>query len=128
MDHIARTLNAKPRALTHEFPVNYALYKNGRLITLVEVKCRRTAMWQFPTLIMSTRKLDRAYELAERSGVPLMVVTKWADNLGYLRVRDPYRYPVKTGGRTDRGDEQDIEALYDIPIGKFKLFPERAHG
>lgn len=76
----------------------------------------------------SARDRENAAQIAERSGVPLMVVTKWADNLGYLRVRDPHRYPVKTGGRTDRGDEQDIEALYDIPIGKFRLFPERAHG
>lgn len=123
MQHIGKVLKAKPEALSHEYPVNYALYKHGKLMTLVEVKCRNVRMWEFPTLIMSVRKLGKAAEFARQHKVPLMVVTKWSDKLGYVRVNDPSIYTTKTGGRTDRGDTQDIERLYEIPIGSFKLFP-----
>lgn len=123
INHIAQTLGRRVKPLSNELPVNFALYNNTKMVKVVDVRCRRTAMWQYPTVIMSQRRLDRAYEFAQRNGVDLMIVVRWLDHIGFLKIDDPRRFPRKIGGRTDRMDAADIEALYHVPVGEFKIFP-----
>lgn len=123
INKIARKIQRQVKPLSNEHPVNFALYNGGRLVKFVDVRCRRNTMWQYPTVMMSQRRLDRALQFAKQHGVALMVVVEWKDRLGYLRVDSTDKFERKMGGRSDRMDEADIEQLYYVPVGAFKLFP-----
>ena len=98
--------------------VDYALYRNGRLMAWVEIKCRSNPQSQYDTYAVSEAKMLAGRALAEQTNLPFMLVVQWTDCLGWVQ---PERYEVRSGGRRDRADAQDIESMAHIPIAEFKL-------
>ena len=60
-----------------------------------------------------------ARALSETSKLPSFLVVRWSDNCGYIRIDTLLDFEISMGGRTDRGDKQDIEPVMLIPIHNF---------
>lgn len=88
---------------------------------LVEIKTRTCTSSTYPTYHVSRDKLERlrrASDKAEYSQAVLVV--QWKDRLGYIGVKKFLENATfKEGGRWDRGDRYDVEAMAEIPIRFF---------
>lgn len=110
----------------HKLPIQYHLdfsisKIDGRIIGFIEVKTRTIAKSKFPTYIISMSKIQMAKSMFDTSKQPTFLVVQWTDAIGWCRI-DSFEEipPFKIGGRTDRGDEQDIEPVLHIPIHLFR--------
>ena len=91
------------------------LVRKGEFEAYVEVKCRRNASRAYPTYMLSKSKYDALLEL----GKPAMLVVKWSDGVGIAPL--PVRHTAGRGGRWDRGDSRDVEAVVYIPLSEFQI-------
>lgn len=85
---------------------------------LVEIKKRFNASTKYPTLLLSANKWRGALGLSEEHGVPFMLVVEFTDGVFATKIKK--EYPIKTGGRYDRGDKMDLEDCVYIPMSDFK--------
>lgn len=110
--------------------VDYALAKaSGIISAFCEIKCRTNPRLQYPTYMISAGKKLTADALSNSLGVPVILAIRWADCAGYvvlneLKAGDGFQ--LRSGGRRDRGDPQDIEAVCLIPVSLFR--PIRVSG
>jgi hypothetical protein len=65
------------------------------------------------TKIMAARRLSEASQLRS------FLLVQWSDYCGYVRLDSLLDFRVAVGGRTDRGDPDDIEPVALIPIMDF---------
>lgn len=100
---------------------DYTLTVDGDPVALVEVKVRRNAMDAYPTYLISERKVAALMGEADAQGVVALLVVQWADAKAWARL-EPGTYAVGTGGRVDRGDPADIEAVALIETARFTRF------
>ena len=110
------SLNKMPRAYNIDWMLTNS---EGKAKAFVELKSRSNPSTQYPTLLLSLHKWMHGKAMAKEIDGPFLVVVKWTDGLYYHRQGDcAVTYGV--GGRTDRGDVQDIEPVVHIPVASFK--------
>lgn len=97
------------------------VYRGGQLIAVVEAKQRTCRFAQYPTYIISEAKINYLRNV----GVPAFLVIGWTDRAGFTKVREGYSRAM--GGRSDRGDPNDIEMMCHLPMSQFSLV-EVNHG
>lgn len=103
------------------YPIDWCAYKGGKIAGWVEIKCRKNPKDQYPTLMLSYNKLVSGKRYAEVSGAPFLLVIEWTDGVYFWKCPDDVTgYSVTNGGRTDRGDSQDLEPVVLIPTSEFK--------
>ena len=107
--------------LPTRYEIDFALFSEGKIAYLVEVKCATYSFYKHPNFIISVAKFVRGMQLAEAMNVPFLVVSRWTDYTGHYRIKSLADLKIKWGGRTDRGDSQDVEPLYCIPVGDFTV-------
>lgn len=98
---------------------DYAAVRDGRVVAFVEMRVRSTPLRKYPTMILSANKLQAAQAMHMATGLPCLFLVQWTDVAGFVSMLN--QYPVIMGGRTDRGDPADIEALATIPTEDFVL-------
>lgn len=111
-----------PHKLPRTYNLDYAMTSrsNPRVVkAFVEIKCRMIPSWQYDTLILSMAKVLRGKAITRETGVPSILCVRWNDMIGYVHFTD-IESDIAIGGRTDRGDPQDIEPVYHIPINRFR--------
>ena len=119
-DHLATKWGARVVKNPRFYSVDWCVLKEGKnLAAFLEVKCRTHAHGQFPTLMVSLHKIAEGLALSEIAGVPFLLGVSFAGDIWWCRVMRRH-YPVSMGGRTDRGDTQDIEPVVEIPIEDFR--------
>jgi hypothetical protein len=101
------------------------LRADGTVAGLVEVKCRRHEHDHYPTYIISRAKVIALAQACREHGCMGGLLVAWRDRTGWLRVENRRRnhWPTITGGRRDRNDPADIEAMYEIPVTDFRFIP-----
>lgn len=109
------------RKLPIKYEVDYAILKDGEIVSWAEVKCRNISSSMYPTMLIGATKIWKGSVLSIHTGKPFFVVVAWTDKIGYLKVENVGSFELSFGGRTDRGDELDIEPKYYIPIDMFKM-------
>jgi len=109
------------RKLPIRYEVDFAIIKNGEIVSWAEVKCRNNASSLYPTLMISAAKIWKGSTLSIQTGKPFFIVAEWTDGIGYLKVTNVGLFELGFGGRTDRNDDQDVEPVYFIPIEMFKM-------
>lgn len=111
------------RKLPSRYALDFALVEGAEVRFWLEVKCRRNARAAYPTYMLSLSKVFALLELQERTSIRSGVAVSWTDCLGVLPLPSPYR--VSIGGRTDRGDAQDVEPVALFDVGLFLNWPRR---
>lgn len=99
----------------------------GNGMALVEMKARKVASNQYETLLLDYAKYESAIYVSrhlwnEPKNRPLdfLIFIKFLDKLMYYKYDKTHNLSVKAGGRTDRGDKNDIEPCVHIPMTLFK--------
>lgn len=101
-------------------PGDYALLNENRVIRArLEIKCRSHHLSEYPTLHLSAAKAEQLVTRYQISSIPVFVVVRFKDNALYyipLTVKTLTLCEQVSGGRTDRGDDKDIEPVIEIPV------------
>lgn len=99
-------------------PYDYQLTSHDVMVGLAEVKRRMVDSNKYEHIWLSKQKVDEVMREASVLQVPFFFVVEFDDGVWWVEMKPPY--PVQKGGRTDRGDEQDIEDVYCIPSKSFR--------
>lgn len=109
------------RKLPIRYGIDFAVIRDGQIVSWAEVKCRYNSSALYPTLMISAAKIWTGINLSKDTLKPFFIVAEWTDGIGFLKVTDVSVFELGFGGRTDRDDEQDVEPVYFIPIDMFKM-------
>jgi hypothetical protein len=105
------------------YPCDAVLLKDGHVIGWAEVKNRDCYRDTYPTYLISVSKVIDLLNYEEKTGFPAVIIVGWNDIIGHIEVkRIPY-CKIGMGGRMDRGDWQDQEPCFMVPIHMFKFIP-----
>jgi len=116
---ISAAWNTKLNKIPIKYRVDYAAERNGKIVAWIEVKCRTYNMNDFDTFMLSLDKYNASVELGKITNLPVTLVVRWKDKIGYADLLH-CRGVIKMGGRKDRGDPQDVEPAVYIPIEDFR--------
>lgn len=106
--------------------VDYSLTKNGKIVGIMEIKCRK---YDYKTLdgwggvILSAHKWQAAKRWKETHSIAFILALGLPDGVFVLRIKAGQNWPplqLITGGRRDRNDPQDIEPCVLIPMKLFE--------
>jgi hypothetical protein len=121
---ISKKLNVKLVKLPIRYSVDYAAYdpETRLLKSWHEIKCRNYAslqLFKYEHLILSLAKVMSGLQLAQTTEKPFYIFWSFLDRSIYCleitgelikEVAD-----VRSGGRIDRGDPQDVEPMICFP-------------
>ena len=105
--------------LPMKYELDYLLLREGTGVAWLEIKSRTNPRGAYPTYMISLGKVMAARRLSEASQFPSFLLVQWSDYCGYVRLDSLLDFRVAVGGRTDRGDPDDIEPVALIPIMDF---------
>ena len=91
--------------------------KKGKLKALVELKVRTNKHDTYPTYMLSAAKYRKMLSLADALKVDALLLVRYTDKTRIVKLEEEYQ--INIGGRTDRGDAQDMEECIYIPIKNF---------
>ena len=118
---VAYTLAAQLGCIAERTPRAYQidwLLMRRNLDSFVEIKRRQVPHNRYPTLMLSAHKWDYGRSMAERFDVGFYLAIEYTDGIYYWRTKD-IKPEVRIGGRSDRGDDQDMEPVVHLPIELF---------
>lgn len=92
------------------------LHSEGECVAIVEAKCRNISSARYEDYMLSASKYNALCDWAEK-GFNTYLLVRWTDTTGYIQI--PTEHGTGTGGRYDRGDLADIEAMVYIPVDSF---------
>ena len=101
-------------------PYDYCIVKKDLISGVVEIKVRSNPSYKYPTYMISLEKVSQCTSHANIIGCPFYVVVQWTDKLGRWKFNKG-QYTTGIGGRTDRNDSMDQEAVIYIPIENFSF-------
>ena len=104
------------------YKLDYAMYRNEKLVGFAEVKCRTHNFGTFPTYIISLAKVLEARRLGKETNTTPILIVSWTDKIGYLDFFSHHQ--IKQGGRSDRNDWQDQEPMCHFDLKHFKFIGE----
>lgn len=116
---ISSAWNTKLNKLPIKYRVDYAAERSGTIVAWIEVKCRKYNMNDFDTFMLSLDKYLASVELGNTTNLPVTLVVRWKDKIGYADLLHCTGV-IKMGGRKDRGDPQDVEPAVYIPMDEFR--------
>lgn len=98
---------------------DYVAISGTKVKAFVELRCRSNEYKKYPTCFISASKLSYAHAMHQATGLKVLFLVGWKDKIGFADLVK--QYPITIGGRLDRNDSADIEALAEIPISDFKI-------
>ena len=103
------------------YPIDYTFVGDyGEVEGFGEIKIRRNTKEKYPTYMISAHKVADAKKLAEATGRDVILIVKWScGSIGYLDLANTPADSVHWGGRSDRGDGQDMEPVCHFNIENF---------
>lgn len=110
------------RKLPRRYVVDFIAFRNGQHVAWLEFKRRFVNHYQYPTLRISAYKLIEGFKLYKTTKRPFVLAVQYNDELTFHRF-DHIEYPVSYAGRSDRGDDSDMEPMFDVPVHELTRIP-----
>ena len=105
------------------YPFDYEVLREGKPWAIVEIKCRTNTMMFYSNYMISMEKMRVLREEARIRNVEPLLMVCWSDAIGYANADEAAARGIKAyGGRYDRNDPMDHEAVMHIPLSVFKVF------
>jgi len=109
----------------HELPprhsFDYAATREGEITHMIEVKCRTNPLNEYPTFMLCLEKFHNAFSYCQiNEFLQATLWVQWTDALGSIDMFQPFN-DWRMGGRSDRGDSQDMGVVIHIPIENFTI-------
>ncbi len=120
---VVRQLCERWHCEAHKVPLHYQFdyfLTSPTRQAICEIKCRGK---KYDTLILSLHKIETMMRYSNTFRVAAILAVSWPDEgTHFLRLSYDLTSTCKIdmGGRTDRGDSQDIEPVLHIPVTEFK--------
>lgn len=99
------------------YPCDWAFVREGAVVGLAEIKCRKVPSGRYKTLILSLHKWTQLQQFSQHT--PAVLVARFDDCIKWAPIDGKPRL-VAIGGRQDRGDWQDTEPVIHIPIAEMR--------
>lgn len=119
MDAVASKWGYRAHKLPMKYYIDFLISKDGRAVAWAEVKQRHNKRDQYETYNVSLHKYMRLVDLGQQTGLRSLMLVGWEDGIGWVAV--PCKHSVVWSGRTDRGDEGDVEPMVSIPVRDFRM-------
>jgi len=123
VDEISLRWNCDLYKLPIQYHLDYVAQREGRIRAFLEMKCRTFEMDRYPTFMISMSKVMWSRLLFGVSGKETFLIVKWTDKIARCDLLH-CKYDVAMGGRTDRGDWQDVDPCCYIPLSEFKVIAD----
>lgn len=126
-EFLARAWGCQFFKLKPYYGVDMAVFVDGVMQGVMEIKTRHYSsedLARMGGLILSAHKWTSMAQWHAVHRKAIALVLNLPDGIFALTVHpdDPLPvFPIKLGGRTDRGDDQDVEPCCMIPMGYFSL-------
>lgn len=115
VDEICAALSCEAHKLPISYGLDYALTRDDRVISMLEIKCRDNSSQRYETIMVSVLKRMKALELRRAAGVTTNLVAVFSDGIFMIDFNEKPDF-VSIGGRKDRGDSADIEPVVHYRI------------
>jgi hypothetical protein len=117
-----------PDSRAHSACIDCDIYRDGKRVALLELRGRNGSSHSYRTWHTSRAKLDRCQARARRENLMLFIAIPWGKEMFYINgfsaaANNPQM--VQVGGRTDRNDPRDVEAMQHIPREAFTHIPTK---
>ena len=125
---IAGVIETTMKCRMFKMPMRYGLdfmaMREGKAVAFIEVKDRKCMSTTYDTYMIGLHKLMTAQGLSRVSGLPCMLVVRWQDRLGMVKLPEgaiPEWWHISNGGTTKSNDARDIEPVVHIPVARFRV-------
>lgn len=120
---VGKKFNCSFSKMPDRYGLDFCLTRGGVATAFAEIKVRSNPRGKYPTYMISLSKVTSANVLNASTGLPCFLLVRWTDCWGYVRIDGMIAQGnVGIGGRTDRGDPQDMEPVYLIPMSSFTCY------
>lgn len=119
---IEKYFDCEMRPTPRMYQVDFVAMRNGKPVAWIEFKERNYSMERIKSLggyMLSLHKLIAAKNLNEITGLPFLLYIKTTDGIYYKLFKSFKAKNICFGGRTDRGDPQDMEPCVLIDTDEF---------
>lgn len=106
IERVAELYNCEYHKLPHRDRLDYAMSRNGKIVSFIEIKCRGCLSTTYDTIMMTMDKVLSARKLQQETGLPAYMVVAYADKTMIMSF--DCKFETVVGGRRDRDDQQDI--------------------
>ena len=120
---ISKIWGCHVRKLDQTNNADYAVEKNGFVVGLLEIKCRKYSFDQLQKLgglFISMKKIDRIMKVCAREDLWFTLAISLPDGIYAMSAKEWPYFEVVRAGRRDRNDPADIEQCYLIPMDYFE--------
>lgn len=123
---VCDVLNCEWVKLKPSYGLDFGFCKDGKLIGLAEVKCRKYTFEKIDSLggyMLSLHKWTAAKNLVNTTDLPFSLIVKDSNDQIRAAIFESMlmHYNIMITGRKDRNDWQDIEPCVMIPISSFTV-------
>ena len=117
IEQVKAKWNCEVRKLPIAYRLDYILLRDKKPVAVMEIKCRNAI---YEEMYLSLHKCMAGRELSKTMRVPFLLVYEFAGKGIYWHSIGDEPLELAVGGRTDRGDWQDIEPMGVFKFMKFK--------
>ena len=108
-----------------KFDLDFALFRNGQMVAIAEVKDRVGWKKEYGTIMLSTFKVQSLISYSEAIGVKAIFIVRVLGDVMWVLIERRSEPPKITwSGRQDRDDPLDMEPCWHIPFAEFKKIPQ----
>ena len=111
-----RSWGCAAHKLPDRYEFDYLLMRKKVGKAWLEIKVRTNERDDYPDYMVSFAKLMAARRLSGASGLPSFLLVQWVRSKGLIRLDTIKKFTLSMGGRSDRGDAQDLEPVIFIPM------------
>ena len=105
------------------YKIDFVAVRNSRLVAFVEVKQRNYTMSEIERMggyMIALTKWMNAKQVYDTTGLKFVLAVGTQDGIWVATISDFFAENLVYGGRTDRGDSQDMEPCVLVSVDKFK--------
>lgn len=123
-------LGTRMGKLPQRYSLDYAVTsKDNKVMAFAELKCRNCSMENYETYMISMAKIMTGMRMSlpetmNHQKIESYLFVRWNDKQAYVVINDDMiqRSTLVFTGRTDRGQNADIEPQFEIPMELFTQF------
>lgn len=117
VEALCSSLGCSYSKLPISYGLDYALHRDGRVFSMIEIKCRNNTSQRYETIMVSVLKRIKALELRKSAHVTTNLVVAYTDGIYLIDFAEKPDY-VAIGGRKDRSDSADIEPCIHYSVSR----------
>jgi hypothetical protein len=113
---LARAWGCTLRSFSWLSPVDWWAERDGRIVGLLELKCRTCSSSTYPTVFLSLRKWLALTLASLALDVPGLFVVRFTDGVWWVPVARVDARAIRVAGRAVVRQPADVEPLIDVPV------------